>query len=186
MVQLQPTLGALAGLTPAAKAARDILSSSGVGPGWGAVAAELVGAAVCGEGGLKVSHGGSLWPGSGLHGMACGAAAAAACVPAALACLLAGLGFLTSAPSLLGLTCKNAPIWLVRVKAGRVWEGMWDANHIWACLKGASFAETQEGIGRLILPRGIMDPNSIYYKVPSDDAKQSTSVVHGQDQASLW
>ena len=97
-------------MTPAAKAARDILSSSGVGPGCGAVAAELVGAAVCGEGGLKVSHGGNLWPGSGLHGMACGVAAAAACVPAALACLLAALGFLALTPSLLGLACKGAPL----------------------------------------------------------------------------
>ena len=50
------TLAALAGVAPAAKAAKDILSSSGVGAGWGGAAAKLLGAAVCGEAGLEVSH----------------------------------------------------------------------------------------------------------------------------------
>lgn len=54
------TLGALAGVAPAARAAREILSSSGVGAGCGAAAAELLGAAVCGEEGFGVSQGGSL------------------------------------------------------------------------------------------------------------------------------
>lgn len=114
-IRLHPTLGALAGVTPAAKAAKDILSSSGVGADCGAAAARLSGAAVCGEGGLRVSHGGNLWAGSGLHGMAWGGAAAAA-----LPGLLAGLGLLPSAPSLLGLGCTDTPLQLI--------VGKWDAG----------------------------------------------------------
>lgn len=65
-----PTLGALAGVTPA-KAAREILSSSGVRAAcWGAAAARLLNPAVCGEGGLEVPPGGRLWVGSGLPGRA--------------------------------------------------------------------------------------------------------------------
>ena len=119
--QLHPTLGALAGVTPAAKAAKDILSSSGVGADCGVAPARLSGAAVCGEGGLRVSHWGNLWAGSGLHGMAWGDAAAAA-----LPGLLAGLGLLPSAPSLLGLGCTDTQLLVCK----------WDAIVLEAATRG--------------------------------------------------